>query len=100
MHNLGLMYQTGQGVLQDYHKAIEWYKKAAEQGNTNSQNNLGFMQQNGEGVPKNYSESIKWYQKAACQGNAAAQENLTAICEDSDYAIQRKKIFKKPKPTV
>ncbi len=99
MHNLGLMYQTGQGVLQDYHKAIEWYKKAAEQGNTNSQNNLGFMYQNGEGVPKNYSESIKWYQKAACQGNVAAQENLTAICEDSDYAIQRKKILKKPRPT-
>ena len=99
MHNLGLMYQSGQGVLQDYHKAIEWYKKAAEKGNTNSQNNLGFMYQNGEGVPKNYSESIKWYQKAACQGNAAAQENLAAICEDSGYAVQDKKILKKPRPT-
>lgn len=30
--NLGLMYYNGQGVKQDYKKAIEWYEKAATQG--------------------------------------------------------------------
>ena len=31
--NLGLMYDQGAGVGQDYRKAVEWYRKAAEQGN-------------------------------------------------------------------
>ena len=30
--NLGVMYDNGQGVKQDYFKAVEWYQKAAEQG--------------------------------------------------------------------
>ena len=28
------MYQNGNGVTKDYKKAVEWYTKAAEQGNT------------------------------------------------------------------
>ncbi|MDO9795484.1 SEL1-like repeat protein, partial [Glaesserella parasuis] len=30
--NLGNMYSQGQGVRQDYHQAVKWYQKAAEQG--------------------------------------------------------------------
>ena len=30
--NLGDMYRYGNGVKQDYSKAIEWYTKAAERG--------------------------------------------------------------------
>ena len=29
---LGAMYDTGQGVPQDYPEAVKWYRKAAEQG--------------------------------------------------------------------
>ena len=29
MTAIGLMYESGYGVNQDYNKAIEWYKKAA-----------------------------------------------------------------------
>ena len=29
--NLGVMYATGQGVTKDEPKAVEWYKKSAEQ---------------------------------------------------------------------
>ena len=28
--NLGLMYDQGQGVRQDYHQAFKWYQKAAK----------------------------------------------------------------------
>nr|WP_267313846.1 SEL1-like repeat protein [Psychrobacter sp.]QJS05221.1 Sel1 repeat protein [Psychrobacter sp.] len=34
---LGDLYARGKGVRQDYAKALEWYKKAAEQGYANSQ---------------------------------------------------------------
>ena len=32
MRNLGLLYENGQGVAQDYAKAREWYEKAADKG--------------------------------------------------------------------
>ncbi len=35
-YNLGLMYDTGYGVPQDYEEALKWYKKAAEQGDENA----------------------------------------------------------------
>ena len=31
-NNLGLMYDNGQGVLQDYKTAVKWYRLAAKQG--------------------------------------------------------------------
>ena len=31
--NLGYMYDQGEGVPQDYKLAVEWHRKAAEQGN-------------------------------------------------------------------
>ncbi len=30
--NLGIMYEEGQGVGQDYKEAVGWYSKAAERG--------------------------------------------------------------------
>ncbi|WP_288844273.1 tetratricopeptide repeat protein [uncultured Megasphaera sp.] len=31
--NLGVCYEDGKGVAQDYKKAVEWYQKAVDQGN-------------------------------------------------------------------
>jgi tetratricopeptide (TPR) repeat protein len=36
--NLGLCYDSGQGVSQDYSEAVKWYRKAAEQGDADAQN--------------------------------------------------------------
>ena len=38
--NLGIMYQNGKGVPQDYVKAVQWYTRSAEQGNRNAQTGL------------------------------------------------------------
>lgn len=43
---LGLLYKLGQGVLQNKTKAIEWYTKAAEQGDVNAQVSLGKILKN------------------------------------------------------
>jgi TPR repeat protein len=34
MFNLGLLYDEGHGVAQDYAKAREWYEKGADKGDT------------------------------------------------------------------
>ena len=42
-YNLGLMYDMGQCVSQDYKQAVYWLTKSAKQGNAKAQTNLGFM---------------------------------------------------------
>lgn len=76
---LGVMYQRGQGVAQDYAEAMRWYRRAADQGDDAAQFNLGGMYDDGEGVTQDYAEAVKWYRRAAEQGNAWAQDNLGAM---------------------
>ena len=35
--NMGAMYYSGEGISQNYKKAMHWYKKAAKQNNTLAQ---------------------------------------------------------------
>ena len=39
--SLGYLYSQGEEVVQDYAKALEWYRKAADQGNNVAQLFLG-----------------------------------------------------------
>ncbi len=68
--NLGVMYESGQGVLQNYKTAVKWYSLAAEQGHARAQFNLGVMYHKGQGVPQDYKTAKKWFSLAAEQGNA------------------------------
>ena len=78
-YNLGLLYQEGKGVRQDYSKAIEWYEKSANQGYSDAQYNLGLLYQEGKGVRQDYPKAIKWYEKSANQGYSSAQHALGVI---------------------
>ena len=40
-YNLGVMYDRGDGVDQDYQEALKWYRLAAKQGNAEAQRDLG-----------------------------------------------------------
>ena len=75
-YNLGVCYENGYGVMQDYSQAVYWYRKAAEQGDAFAQCNLGSCYGNGKGVTQDYSQAVYWYRKAVEQGNAEAQCNL------------------------
>jgi len=57
---LGMSYELGKGVFQDYAQAAYWYQKAAEQGNTEAQRILGTMYYNGKGVQKDYIKAAYW----------------------------------------
>ena len=43
---LGVMYDKGLGVPQDYKAALKWYRLAAEQRQVHAQFNLGLMYEN------------------------------------------------------
>ena len=75
-NNLGVMYENGKGVTQDYLQAVNLYLKSANQGYANAQYNLGVMYYNGYGIAKNNIKALNWFRKAAEQGVAKAQDNL------------------------
>jgi uncharacterized protein len=60
-YNLGVMYDYGQGVPQDYAVAMSWYRKAAEQGDADAQVNLGILCGMGQGVPQDYVIAHMWF---------------------------------------
>ena len=73
-YNLGVMYDNGEGVPQDYQEAMSWYRKAAEQGNASAQYNLGVSYANGQGVPQDYVQAHKWINLAASRTKENAED--------------------------
>ena len=66
--NVGLAYYEGDGVKQDYKKAIQWWKKAAAQGNEDAMYNIGFCYEKGFGVKQDIKQAFEWYRKSATSG--------------------------------
>ena len=61
------------GVEQDIDKAIEWFKKAGQLGNSAALNNVGYIY----GTLNNYKAAISWYEKSANLGDVVAMLNLS-----------------------
>jgi TPR repeat protein len=53
MIELGVMYHTGQGVKQDYRKAMDWYLKAFVKSNGDAYSNIGVLYRDGLGCETN-----------------------------------------------
>jgi TPR repeat protein len=60
--NVGFLYELGgPDFPQDFAKAAEWYRKAADQGYLLAVRNLANLYKEGKGVPQDYREAEKWY---------------------------------------
>ena len=86
-HNLGVMYEKGQGVPQDYARARYWFEQAAVQGVSVLQYDPEIIfYQNRYGVGRDFSRACHWYGKAAAQGFAVAQYNF-GICYEKGQGM-------------
>lgn len=85
-YSLGLRYDNGQGVAQDFTEAVRWYRLAAEQGNPAAQYNLGAMYSNGQGVPRDVVEAYKWRSLAASR---APSDDQQRYAETRDALAER-----------
>jgi len=74
--NLGYMYYKGLYVEQDYVRAMDNWKLAAEGGNSNAMNMIGRLYSTGSGVEQNRATAIEWYERGAAAGNETAMGNL------------------------
>lgn len=71
-NGLGLLYQKGTGVPQNYYKAAELFLKAAEGGESDAAVNLGHCYEMGWGCERNIEKATHYMKMAADKGNTAA----------------------------
>lgn len=86
--DLAQKYYDGDGVEQDYEKAVAIFNDLAEAGNASAQNSLAICYDRGHGVPQDYVKAVEWYTKAAEAGNVEAQFNLAMCYENGNGAPQ------------
>jgi TPR repeat protein len=91
--NLGYMYETGQGVPQDYRLAAAWYYLAAEQGFVPAQHLLGMLYDKGQGVKIDYVEAHKWLNLAAARASSADRDYFTRIRNAVATKLSRDQIY-------
>ncbi|MFN6886985.1 tetratricopeptide repeat protein, partial [Proteus mirabilis] len=70
---MAVSFDEGDGVEQDHEKAVYWYTKAGEQGDSDAQYNLAISYDEGIGIEQDHEKAVTWYTKAAEQGHADAQ---------------------------
>jgi TPR repeat protein len=87
-HNLGALYQNGQGVPKDYAHAVAWQRKAADQSYAPAQAAIGVRHLTGQGVPKDEALAVAWLRKAAMQGLASAQTLLGSAYQNGQGVVQ------------
>ena len=69
-------YYFGNNLTKDYAKALELYKKAANNGIDEANFSLGLMHHYGKGKLVSYQEAYDFYYKSAKNNNPEAQFNL------------------------
>lgn len=89
---LGLLYDFGHGVPQDFTMARHWYENAAVQGHTGAQANLGSLYEAGRGGPQDFNLAVTWYRRSAERGHEVAQRRLGLMYErgsgvPKDFAV-------------
>jgi TPR repeat protein len=78
-NEVAVIYANGRGVPQDYRAAVNWLRKAVDQGYAPAEFNLGQLYFAGKGGPKDESEAVRLIRDAADHGVAAAQSRMGSM---------------------
>ncbi|MDD5267296.1 MAG: hypothetical protein PHO08_09235 [Methylococcales bacterium] len=66
--------QTG-----NYQQAMQWYHKAADEGDAMAMNNIGVLYEMGQGVTQDFCTALEWFSKGVRGGSEIAKENLERL---------------------
>ena len=70
---------AGKGVAKDLAKAVEWYRRGADQGDAPSQAELGQCYELGKGVAVDLAEALRWYEAALENGLTDVQPAIARV---------------------
>jgi len=84
MINLGMLYENGQGVTQDFEQARDWYEKATAAGDARfkvaAMYRLGVLYvKGGPGLNQDYDRAWTWLRQSADGGNTGAMNEIAAF---------------------
>ena len=68
----------------DFPVAVEWYRKAADAGDSTAMHKLGLAYFNGNGLGADHTKALEWFHKAANAGNGESMYKLGLICQTGD----------------
>jgi hypothetical protein len=77
--NLGVLFETGSGVEQDFKKSFKWFQRAALNDHAMSQLKMGFLNYEDKYNIKNFTEAARWFHLAAAQNNPRAMYRLSMM---------------------
>lgn len=80
---VGMMYQKGDGVVEDHRLAAAWYMKAALQGEPLAQYALGRLYYLGDGIEKDYASAATQLRFASAAGIPQAQNYLAKLFSEN-----------------
>ena len=80
-YNLGIMYASGLGVIQDYNEAVKWFRLSSSQGNAQAQKIYGLMYASGRGVTQDYVRAHMWWNISASSGDKKAESNRDKVAK-------------------
>jgi len=83
LYMLGGCYDNGDGVEQDYVRAFDLYRRAAELNYGMAQYEAGKCYLDGRGVKKQRQKAIEWFEKASENGHEKAAKQLELLKEES-----------------
>lgn len=81
MNDMGIRFEDGYGVPQDFRRAFAWYLDSAKCGCCAAQYNVARLLEVGKGCDKNIFEAAFYYRLAAEKGHMYAQHRLANILD-------------------
>jgi ATP-dependent protease ClpP protease subunit len=75
--NLGVLFEKGLGVGQDYAEAARWYMKAAERGDEEAQYNVAVLYEKGTGLSLDLDRARYWYDKVLANPHTGRDSTAT-----------------------
>lgn len=74
-NDVGIMYETGQGLNANFKIASKYYEMSANQGYSEGECNFGLVKK----AQKKYQEAVELFQKSANQGNMCGEHYLAVM---------------------
>ena len=91
-YNIGWMYLNGYGLAMNDSRALEWWKRASDQGYTDASFSIAMLYSLGEGkVEKDMDKAIDYYLMAVEDGHEDAHMIIRSMLARGDQAISHRR---------
>ena len=90
MERIGLMYEQGNGVAQDYASAKRWFEKQAAAGDSDGYKLIGLLYEWGSpGLERNYASAKEWYEKSGDAGDSLGYGFIGELYERGGPGLEK-----------